>query len=71
MLTTDESAVMEVFRVYLVGPGEMVCFPGPLAEKHADSLLRLTERELLIKEDFAAWYSLTTEGYTAMRRDRR
>lgn len=69
-LSADESAVMDVFRTFLVGPGEMVCFAGPLAEKHAASLQRLTDRDFLTKESFDAGYSLTAVGYHAMRQDR-
>ncbi|MAT73189.1 MAG: hypothetical protein CMJ58_27195 [Planctomycetaceae bacterium] len=71
MLTDSESAVMDVFREFLVGPGEMVCFPTPLAEKHAASLKRLTQRDYLTKEEFAAGYSLTAAGYRAMRTKRK
>ncbi|MBX3426329.1 MAG: hypothetical protein KF688_11670 [Pirellulales bacterium] len=68
-LTRAESAVMAVFRTYLVGPGEMLCFHGPLGLQHAASLQRLIDRQLLIKESFAGGYSLTAAGFEAMRAD--
>ncbi len=70
-LSSAESAVFAVFRTYLARPGEMVCFPGPLAQQYAATLLKLTQRDLLVKESFAPGYSLTAAGYDAMCADAR
>jgi hypothetical protein len=48
-------------------PGQMLCFYGPLLEKHRSGLHQLTEMGFLVKEDFKGGYSLTDAGFKAMR----
>lgn len=67
MLTAAEQAVLKVFRQFLMQQGEMLCFQGPLWEKHKVSLRQLTEREMLFQESFKGAYSLTKSGYAAMK----
>ncbi len=67
MLSAAERSVLQVFRQYLMDEGEMLCFHGPLWDKHRDSLRELTERELLLKESFKGGYSLTETGFAAMK----
>jgi len=67
MLSTAEQSVLNVFRQYLVDPGEMLCFHGPLWEKHKVPLKQLTEREMLIKESFEGGYCMTQTGFRAMK----
>lgn len=67
MLTVAEQAVLKVFRQFLMRQGEMLCFQGPLWEKHKGSLRQLTERDMLFQESFKGAYSLTKSGYAAMK----
>jgi hypothetical protein len=67
MLSTAEQSVLKVFRQFLMRQGEMLCFQGPLWEKHKVSLRQMTERDLLFQESFKGAYSLTATGYEAMK----
>ena len=66
MLSTPEQAALAVFRSFKVGAGQMLCFHGPQLEKHRATLRQLTEKNLVIKEQFAGGYSLTRAGFEAM-----
>ncbi len=67
MLSASEQSVLKVFRQFLIGQGEMLCFQGPLWEKHKVSLRQLTERDFLLQESFKGGYSLTKAGFAAMK----
>jgi len=67
MLTAPEHAALKVFRDYLIAPGEMFCFTGPLLDKHRSSLRQLAAKDLLVEESFSGGYSLTNAGFSAMR----
>jgi hypothetical protein len=67
MLSNAEQSVLKVFRQFLMQQGEMLCFQGPLWEKHKTSLRQLTERDFLFQESFKGGYSLTKSGFAAMR----
>jgi hypothetical protein len=45
----------------------MLCFHGPIMDKHRESLRRLTADGMLNKERFAGGYSLTSTGFAAMQ----
>ena len=66
MLVSDQS-VLDVYRSYMISTGQMLCFHGPIMDKHRDSLRRLTADGLLIKERFAGGYSLTATGFAAVQ----
>ena len=66
LLTTAEQRVLSTFRKFLVDPGQMLCFHGPNLDQHAAALKQLTDKDLLIREQFKGGYSLTTAGYAAM-----
>jgi hypothetical protein len=66
VLTTSEQAALAVFRSFMVGAGEMLCFQGPQLEKHGATLRQLAEKNLVVKESFAGGYSLTAAGFKAM-----
>ena len=66
-MTPSEKTVLGAFQKYLVTPGKMLCFFGPDLERHKPALLRLTEKDLLIKEQFKGAYSLTHAGFAAMK----
>ncbi len=67
MLTPSEKTVLRTFRQFLVTPGEMLCFFGPNLERHKVALQQLTKRDLLVKEHFQGAYSLTHDGFAAMK----
>lgn len=66
MFSQSERSVFCRFRQFLVTPGEMLCFFGPDLDKHKVALQRMTERDLLVKEQFKGAYSLTQAGFEAM-----
>jgi hypothetical protein len=66
-LSTTDLVALDIFRTYLVKQGQMLCFHGPILEKHGDSLRRMTADGLLKKERFAGGYSLTAAGFAAMQ----
>lgn len=66
-LTPAEENVLRVFREFLMRPGQMLCFHGPDLEKHREALGTLTERDLLVNESFKGGYSLTINGFEAMK----
>ncbi len=67
MLSTSEVRVMRDFRRFLMSPGQMLCFYGPNLERSKNALRQLTDKGLLVKENFKGAYSLTPEGFTAMK----
>lgn len=66
-MSQADYALLSVFRTFRVGPGEMLCFYGPLLDKHRTALRRLTDEGLLVEEKFKGGYSLTDRGFTAMK----
>jgi hypothetical protein len=66
-LNSKQSALV-VFREFLIEPGQMLCFHGPLLDENRDSLQRLTEQGLLSKDKFKGGYTLTKAGFAAMHR---
>jgi hypothetical protein len=70
MLSTAEKSALAVFRSFHVGAGQMLCFHGPQLAKHGASLKTLTEKNFVIKEQFAGGYSLTRSGAEAMAAER-
>lgn len=67
MLTKSERGVLRVFREFLMTPGQMLCFYGPRLKAHRTALRQLTEKELVVKEEFQGGYSLTPAGFAAMQ----
>ncbi|MEW4564943.1 hypothetical protein AB1K70_20625 [Bremerella sp. JC770] len=67
MLTEGEKKVLRTFRQYLMDPGRMLCFTGPMLATHSKSLTKLVKREYLVPESFKGAYSLTQSGFEAMR----
>ena len=67
MLSIPEQSALQTFGEFLVTPGEMLCFHGPGLEKHSAALQKLTAKKLLVKERFKGGYSLTREGFVAMK----
>lgn len=57
-----------MFHEYLMGPGKMLCFSGPILDRHLADLNGMVVRKLLAREKFKGGYSLTRTGYAAMKR---
>jgi hypothetical protein len=66
-LAAEERAVLSVFRRFLMAPNQMLCFSGPDVDKFAEPIAELIEKRLLVAEKFAGGYSLTDEGFAAMK----
>lgn len=67
MLSRAELSVLSVFRSFLVKTGEMICFTGPQLQKYGPTLAGLAKKNLVVREHCAGGYSLTREGFVAMR----
>lgn len=67
LLSAAERRVLRDFREFLVTPGQMLCFYGPNLAKYKTALQHLTEKQLLVKEQFKGGYSLTQAGFAAMK----
>ena len=67
VFSKSDLAVLDVFRRFLVTPGEMLCFHGPWYEEHRESLYRMTAKKMVTKEEFAGGYSLTRAGFAAVQ----
>ena len=65
-MTTAEQKVMRTFRQFLMTPGQMLCFHGPNLIQHQAALRQLSDKDLLVKEQFKGGYSMTKAGYAAM-----
>jgi hypothetical protein len=63
---SPQQSALAIFRDYLIEPGEMLCFHGPLLDENRDSLRCLTEQGLLSKDKFKGGYTLTKAGFAAM-----
>ena len=66
-LSNAEQRVLRNFRRFLMTPGQMLCFCGPNLKQNRATLQQLSDRGLLIKEDFEGGYSLTRDGFAAMK----
>ena len=67
MLSTSEQRVLRTFRRFLMIPGQMLCFFGPNLKQDKATLELLTDKELLVEEEFKGGYSLTQAGFAAMK----
>jgi hypothetical protein len=67
MLSRSEKSVLAVFRTFLVQSGEMICFTAPQLQKYGPTLVGLTKKNLVVREQCAGGYSLTREGFAAMK----
>ena len=66
-MSTSEQRVLRAFRQFLMTPGQMLCFYGPNLKQYQSALTQMTEKDLLVKEQFKGGYSLTNAGYAAMK----
>ena len=70
MLTASEKSVLDVYRKFLMARGEMLCFNGTSLKKHKPAIGQLIKKGMLIEESFTGGYSLTRDGYRAMKTTR-
>jgi len=70
VLTTAEKSVLDVYRKFLMSRGEMLCFNGTNLKKHKPAIGQLIKKGMLIEESFKGGYSLTNDGYKAMKAHR-
>ena len=68
-LSAKETAVLEIFRRYLMTPGKMLCFAGSDLVTYDTALSRLLDKGLIDGEKFRGGYSLTEEGFAAMKQN--
>ncbi len=66
-LSTSEQRVLRSFRQFRVAPGQMLCFYGPNLKQFEPALQQLTEKALVVQEQFKGGYSLTQAGFLAMK----
>lgn len=67
LLSTAEKKVLRTFREYQVTPGQMLCFSGPNFDQCEAALELMSDKQLLVKEQFRGGYSLTQAGFSAVR----
>lgn len=70
MLSSAEAAALGVFRSYMVGVGQMLCFDTPQMAKHRAALDRMVEKDYVRAERVAGAYSMTHEGARALQATR-
>lgn len=67
-ITEDETRVFQIFSRYLMTAGKMLCLSGNELDAHRQSLNNLVSSGMLVAETFQGGYSLTEEGFDAMRK---
>lgn len=67
-ISEDETRVLQIFSRYLMTAGKMLCLSGNELDSHRQSLGKLVDAGLMVAETFQGGYSLTTEGFDAMRK---
>ncbi len=67
-INEGQCQVLQIFRRYLMTAGKMLCLSGNELDAHRGSLNKLVSDGLLIAETFQGGYSLTDEGFDAMRK---
>ncbi len=63
----SELRVFDAFRKYLMTPGQMLCFNAQDIDSMRNALETLIEQGMLISEGSKGAYSLTREGFEAMK----
>lgn len=65
-LSRDETAVLGIFRRYLMSAEQMLCLNANDVKAHALGLSSLVQSGLLVAESFQGGYALTNVGYRTM-----
>ena len=66
-LSPAELAVLDVYRKFRMGSGQMLCFSSADIVVFREPLAQLATNGLLVAEKFQGGYSLTHAGFAAMR----
>ena len=66
MLTSAERRVLRTFQEFLITPGQMLCFTGPVLQRDRMTLEQLVKKDMVVRESFKGAYSLTHTGFAAM-----
>lgn len=66
-LSAGERRVLNVFRKFLMAPGQMLCFYGTDLAQMRTPISQLIDKDLLVAEKFKGGYSLTQAGFVAMK----
>lgn len=67
-LSPEERKVLSIFRQFMMSPGRMLCFSSADESTYQIPLTALAAKGLLVPEKFRGGYSLTENGFDAMRR---
>lgn len=62
-----ELLVLGIFRKFLMTPGKMLCFRSSELESYHLPLANLTDKGMLVVEKSHGGYSLTMDGFHAMK----
>jgi hypothetical protein len=65
--SSAEHLVLGIFRKYLMTPGKMLCFSNSDLEAFHLPLSNLTNKGMLVVEKSHGGYSLTDDGFSAMK----
>ncbi len=66
-LSATEQSVLEIFRRFRMESGQMLCLSRADVAALHEPLKRMTNNGLLVEESFQGGYSLTPEGFAAMK----
>jgi len=66
-MSKSEQRVLEIFRQFLMTPGQMLCLQPPQLQTHRVAIGKLIDKDFLVRETFKGGYCLTDAGYTAMK----
>ena len=67
VLSDTERSVLNIFRRFQMETGQMLCLSRSEVETFHQPLAELADRGLIVAEKFAGGYSLTPNGFAAMR----
>ena len=70
MLSNPERRVLSIFREFQVGPNQMLCFNSQQVKSYRHAFKLLMEKGYLIREEFSGAFSLTHDGFAAMKKAR-
>lgn len=67
MLSKTELQLLAIFRRFQVGPSQMLCFNSQQLKTHKKAFEILMEKGYLVRETFGGAFSLTRDGFAAMK----
>ena len=66
-MSPTERRVLEIFRQFLMTPGQMLCFNSQQLQSYRVAIEKLIDNDLLLKASYKGGYSLTKAGYEMMK----